>query len=66
MIHPIIRKVDYLKEKGIVRKEIDSSVAGYFLMGMGVYNASLIHQGTYSMEEIDELTTSILENGLLK
>lgn len=66
MIYPMVREIEYLKQEGRVRKEIDSALAGYYLMGLGEYGASLINQGVYSTEVFLEFIINIIPNGILK
>lgn len=65
MINPIIREIDQLKREGRIRKDIDSAVAGYVLMGMSEYSAYLVNRGVYSRKKIVDYLDSILKQGLL-
>ncbi len=66
MIYPMVREIEYLKQEGRVRKEIDANLAGYYLMGLGEYGASLINQGSYSEEEVLDFILALMQFGLLK
>jgi hypothetical protein len=66
MIYPMVREIKYLKQEGRVRKEIDATLAGYYLMGLGEYAASLINQGAYPTEVILEFVINIIQYGILK
>jgi AcrR family transcriptional regulator len=66
MIDPMIREIESLKKEGRVRKEIDATLAGYYLMGLGEYGASLINQGAYPTEVILEFVINIIQYGILK
>ncbi len=66
MISPMVREIETLKREGRVRKEIDSALAGYYLMGLGEYGASLINQGAYPTEVILEFIINIIQFGILK
>jgi hypothetical protein len=66
MINPMVMEIETLKQEGRVRKEIDAPLAGYFLMGLGEYGASLINQGAYSMEEVIDFILDLMQCGLLK
>jgi AcrR family transcriptional regulator len=66
MIDPMIREIDYLQKEGRVRQEIDPQLAGYYLMGIGEYGASLANQGIYPADEVRQMATDFIDNGLLK
>ena len=66
MIYPMTRELEYLKQEGRTRKEIDTALAGYYLMGLGEYGALLINQGVYSAKEILKATIDIIQYGILK
>jgi AcrR family transcriptional regulator len=66
MIHPMTREIESLKKEGRVRQEIDATLAGYYLMGLGEYAASLINQGAYSSEEVLDFVINLIQCGLLK
>lgn len=65
MIDPMIREIESLKKEGRVRKDIDAALAGFFLMGLGEYGASLTNQGTYPAEVILEFIINIIQYGIL-
>ena len=65
IIDPIIHDIERLQAEGVVRKEIDTTLAGYISMGMAEFAAELVHKGICSDEEgIDSLET-IFRSGLL-
>lgn len=66
MIYPMVRELETLKQEGRLRKEIDTTLAGYYLMGLGEYGAALINQGAYSSEEFLKVIIDIIQYGLLK
>jgi AcrR family transcriptional regulator len=60
MVNPMIREVEYLKQEGRIRKDIDSDLAGYILMGMAEYGAALVTDEQYSEDDIMNSINSIL------
>jgi AcrR family transcriptional regulator len=66
MIYPMVREIETLKQEGFVRKEIDAPLAGYYLMSLGEYGASLANQGAYSKEEVLDFILDLMQNGILK
>ncbi|MDD5168425.1 MAG: TetR family transcriptional regulator, partial [Syntrophales bacterium] len=65
MIDPLIREVKNLQQTGRFRKEIDSSVAGYLMMGMAEYGASLIQRGTHNSRDVIEGIERLMQRGFL-
>jgi hypothetical protein len=65
MIYPMIRELEYLKQEGRLRKEIDTTLAGYYLMGLAEYGASLINERAYSAEKILKTIIDIIQYGIL-
>ena len=65
MINPIIREIEQLKQERRFRKDLDSSVAGYVVMGLVEYGASLINQKIYSRKKVNEYLYEILQHGVL-
>jgi len=65
MISPLIREVEQLQREGHYRKEMDSAVAGYVLLGMAEYGASRVHRGTHTSNEVIECTLRLIQQGLL-
>lgn len=66
MIDPIIREVKQLQKEGRLRKDMDSAVAGYILMGMTEYGASLIQRGTHTSSEVVDCIDRLIQQGLLR
>jgi len=67
IVKPLIREVDQLKQEGLVRKNIDTTLACYILLGMIEYGARLMTNEHYSQEEIVNSIYSIFYRpGLLK
>ena len=52
IINPIIRDIEKGKKQGIIQKEIDSTIAGYILMGMTEYCNYLLYQNECTEEEL--------------
>ena len=64
IIQPITHELEILKNEGRIPKEIDCLGVAYLLMGMAEYGASLIHSGTKSAEEISDILSDLITNGL--
>jgi AcrR family transcriptional regulator len=52
MVNPMIREIEHLKMEGRIRKDLDSDLAAYILMGMAEYGAWLAAHEHYSKDEI--------------
>ena len=65
MVRPTIREIENLKQEGRIRKDIDSDLAGFILVGMCEYGAWLIQNENYSEVTIMESLTSILYEGVI-
>jgi len=65
MVKPSIREIENLKQEERIRKDIDSDLAGFILMGMCEYGAWLIQHENYSEVTIMESLTSILYEGVI-
>ncbi len=52
MVNPLSREIDHLKRIGRTRKDLDSDLAGYILMGMAEYGAWLVTHEHYSEDDI--------------
>jgi AcrR family transcriptional regulator len=63
---PISREIRQLQIEGYYRKEIDSTIAGYVLMGMAEYGASLVHRGTHSSHEVLDCIFRLIQQGLVR
>jgi len=66
IINPIIRDIDRMQSEGKVRKEINTTLAGYIVMGMGEFAAELARTGICSDEEVIDSLEAIFRAGLLK
>jgi AcrR family transcriptional regulator len=64
IVNPMIREIEHLKHEGRIRKEVDSSLAAYMLMGIAEYGAQLTTQGSSRAEEMLSSITVILEKGV--
>ena len=65
MINPIIREIEQLRQEGRFRKDLDSEVAGYVLMGIVEFGAYLINKKIYSRKKVTEYIDKILQHGVL-
>ncbi|MRS03930.1 MerR family transcriptional regulator [bacterium] len=65
MINPMIHENEILKQNGIITRSMDSTMAGYFSMGMAEYGALLISRGQCTEEEVDSYIIRIISHGLL-
>jgi AcrR family transcriptional regulator/predicted DNA-binding transcriptional regulator AlpA len=66
IIDPIIHDLDRMQSDGSLRKEIDTTLAGFIVMGMGEFAAELVHKGVCSEQEIFESLEQISLSGLLQ
>ena len=64
MVNPMIREIEHLKQEGRIRKDIDSDLAGYILMGMAEHGAWLVIHENYSEETIRQSLMTILSEGV--
>jgi AcrR family transcriptional regulator len=64
MMNPIIRGLEYLKHEGLVRREVDSTLVAYILMGVSEYGAQLSVQEGRNAEEILSYIAMLLEKGI--
>lgn len=60
-----MKKGEKEQQEGRIRKDIDSHLAGFLLMGMSEYGAWLIRHENYSEITIMESLTSILYEGVI-
>lgn len=65
IINPIIRDIDRMQSVGQVRKDINTTMAGYVVMGMAEFAAELVHKSICSDEEIIDSLETIFRSGLL-
>ncbi len=61
---PIIHDIERAKKEGLVGKNIDSTVAAFFMMGMAEYSAYLIEHSDYTEEDILEFMDNFLTGSL--
>jgi AcrR family transcriptional regulator len=66
IINPIIHDLDRMQSDGSLRKEIDTTLAGFIVMGMAEFATELVHRGICSEQEIFESLEHIFRSGLLK
>lgn len=64
MVNPMIREIKHLQQEGRIRKDVDSTLAGYILMGMSEYGAWLVMHENYSEEVIRQSLMSIFSEGV--
>ena len=60
IVEPIIRDIERMQQ-GLVRTDIDTTLAGYIAMGMAEYAAGLVHQGKYPEQEALDRLNLILQ-----
>jgi len=65
VVDPNMREIEALMQEGRFRKDIDSELASFILMGMARYGAQLASQGHDSAEDITSTITTIWNYGLL-
>lgn len=65
MLDPVTREVEQLRKDGRFRKDLDSSVAGYVLMGMIEFGSFLIQNKMYSRQKVNEYLDQILKYGIM-
>ena len=64
MVNPMIREIEHLQKEGHIRKDVDSNLAGYILMGMAEYGAWLVMHENYSEETIRQSLMTIFSEGV--
>ena len=64
MVNPMIREIEHLQREGRIRKDIDSALAGYILMGMAEYGAWLVMHENYFEEIIMQSFMTIFSEGI--
>ena len=64
MVNPMIREIEHLKLEGRVRKDVDSTLVAYILLGLAEYGAKLFIQEGSSAEEMLSYIAILLEKGI--
>lgn len=65
IITPLIREYDLLKSSELIKRDLDSNLVGYFLMGMSEYAASLMEDNRlYSSDDVNNNITRVIKEGL--
>jgi hypothetical protein len=64
MVNPMIRELEHLKQEGLVRREIDSTLVAYMLLGLAEYGTKLFLQEGRSADEMLSYITMLLEKGI--
>ena len=64
MVNPMIRELEHLKQEGLVRGEIDSTLVAYMLLGLAEYGTKLFLQEGRSAEEMFSYIAMLLEKGI--
>jgi len=64
MINPIIHEQEMLRRDKRFQRNLDSTMSGYFSMGMAEYGAALIEKGICTEEEVSDYINRIAEKGL--
>jgi len=65
IIDPIIHDLNRMQEDGSLRNEIDTTLAGFIVMGMAEFAAELVHKSICSDEEAFDSLETIFRSGLL-
>ncbi|HQN17462.1 MAG TPA: TetR family transcriptional regulator [Bacteroidales bacterium] len=64
MIGPISKDYERFKKESNINRIIDSTIAGYFIMGMAESGAMLIERGVCTEDEVINYVTTIIMQGL--
>lgn len=64
MISPISKDYERFKNESDIDRKIDSTIAGYFIMGMAESGAMLIERGVCTEDEVINYITTIILQGL--
>lgn len=64
MISPISKDYERFKNESDIERKIDSTIAGYFIMGMAESGAMLIERGVCTEDEVINYITTIILQGL--
>jgi AcrR family transcriptional regulator/predicted DNA-binding transcriptional regulator AlpA len=64
MINPISKDYEGFKNESNIDRKIDSTIAGYFIMGMAESGAMLIERGVCTEDEVINYITTIILQGL--
>jgi len=64
MTDPISQDYENFKKDSNIHKQTDSTLAGYFIMGMAEYGAMLIERGICTEDEVIDYVTTIIMKGL--
>lgn len=65
MVNPMVREIEHLQQEGRIRKDVDSKLTGYILMGMSEYGAWLVMHENYSEETIRQSLMTIFYEGII-
>lgn len=60
MINPLSKDYEIFKRESNLKKTTDSTIAGYFIMGMAEYGAMLIERGVCTEDEVIDYVTTIV------
>lgn len=64
MIDPLSKDYEIFKRESNLKKTTNSTVAGYFIMGMAEYGAMLIERGVCTEDEVIDYVTTIVTQSL--
>jgi len=64
MTDPLSKDYEIFKRESNLKKTTDSTIAGYFIMGMAEYGAMLIKRGLCTEDEIIDYVTTIVTQSL--
>ncbi|MDD5712963.1 MAG: TetR/AcrR family transcriptional regulator, partial [Smithellaceae bacterium] len=66
MINPMISEINQLQREGRINSDLDSSIAGYLMMGMAEYGAELVSNGCFTEDEVNSQLIDLIIKGLLR
>ena len=64
MVDPMIREIEHLKQEGYARKEVDSTLVAYILLGSAEYGTRLFLKEGRSSEEMFSYMATLFARGL--
>jgi AcrR family transcriptional regulator len=64
ILKPMIWELEHLKQEGLVRREVDSTLVAYMLLGLAEYGTKLFLQEGRSADEMLSYIAMLLEKGI--
>jgi AcrR family transcriptional regulator len=64
IVSPVIQDIKRLKGDGLIREDLDTTLAGYIAMGMSEYGAALVHRGLCTEQEVLDSLDEVFRFGL--